>query len=113
MKRRVYRSLDRPATVFGIRGRFMWVAVILGTLALIVGLVVGGATSMLLGFGAGLLAAGAAYLFTLSLQSKIDEKDLFKMVVKRSYPTLYKVRPKHIRNIWQGFNLCPGKPLES
>ena len=25
MKRRVYRSLDRPATVFGIRGRFMWV----------------------------------------------------------------------------------------
>jgi len=113
MKRRVYRSLDRPATVFGIRGRFMWVAAILGTLALIVGLVAGKATSMILGFGAGLLAAGAAYLFTLSLQSRIEEKDLFKMVVKRSYPTLYRVRPKHIRNIWKGFNLASGKPLES
>ena len=105
MKRRVYRSLDRPATVFGIRGRFMWVFAVGGALALIVGLVVGGATSMILGFGAGLLAAVVAYLLTLSFQSKIDEKDLFKMIVKRSYPSLYRVRPKHVRNIWRGFNL--------
>ena len=109
MKRRVYRSLDRPATVFGIRGRFMWVFVLGGGLALVVGLVVGGATSMLPGFGAGLVAAMAAYFLTLSLQSKVDEKDIWKMVVKRSYPALYRVRPKHIRNIWRGFNLPTGK----
>ena len=105
MKRRVYRSLDRPATVFGIRGRFLWVAVLGGALALIVGLVVGALSSMIVGFGAGLLAALAAYFLTLSLQSKVDEKDLFKMIVKRSYPSLYRVRPKHVRNIWRGFNL--------
>ncbi len=105
MKRRVYRSLDRPATVFGIRGRFLWVAVLGGALALIVGLVVGAVSSMIVGFGAGLLAALAAYFLTLSLQSKVDEKDLFKMIVKRSYPSLYRVRPKHVRNIWRGFNL--------
>ena len=58
MKRRVYRSLDRPATVFGIRGRFLWVAVILLALALILGLVTGRAAGMLAGFGVGLLAAG-------------------------------------------------------
>ena len=105
MKRRVYRSLDRPATVFGIRGRFLWVAVLGGALAFIVGLVVGAVSSMIVGFGAGLLAALAAYFLTLSLQSKVDEKDLFKMIVKRSYPALYRVRPKHVRNIWRGFNL--------
>ena len=105
MKRRIYRSLDRPATVFGIRGRFLWVAVLGGALALIVGLVVGAVSSMIVGFGAGLLAALAAYFLTLSLQSKVDEKDLFKMIVKRSYPSLYRVRPKHVRNIWRGFNL--------
>ena len=105
MKRRVYRSLDRPATVFGIRGRFLWVAVLGGALALIVGLVVGAVSSMIVGFGAGLIAAIAAYFLTLSLQSKVDEKDLFKMIVKRSYPSLYRVRPKHVRNIWRGFNL--------
>ena len=76
MKRRVYRSLDRPATFFGIRGRFLWVAAIGGAMALVVGLVVGGATSMILGFGAGILAGVGAYLMTLSLQSRIDEKDL-------------------------------------
>ena len=110
MKRRVYRSLDHPATVFGIRGRLMWVFAVGGALALIVGLVVGGATSMILGFGAGILAGVGAYLMTLSLQSRIDEKDLFKMIIKRSYPSLYRVRPKHIRNLWRGFNLSSVKP---
>ncbi|MBR6038045.1 MAG: hypothetical protein IKP53_04810 [Candidatus Methanomethylophilaceae archaeon] len=112
MKRRVYRSLDRPATVFGIRGRFMYVMFVGGALALVVGLVAGRASSMVLGFGAGILAAVAAYLLTLSLQSKVDEKDIFKMVARRSYPTLYLVRPKHIRNIWKGFNLAAGKAAE-
>ena len=41
-----------------------------------------------------------------------DEKDIFKMVARRSYPTLYLVRPKHIRNIWKGFNLAAGKAAE-
>ncbi len=107
MRRRVYRSLDRPASVFGIRGRFLWVAALLGAMALIVGLVTGAATSMIVGFGAGLAGAGAAYLATLSLQSRIDEKDLVKTIVKRSFPTLYRVRPKHVRNLWRGFNLSP------
>ena len=109
MKRKVYRSLDRPATVFGIRGRFMWVFALGGGIALVAGLAVGGATSMLPGFGAGLAFALAAYFLTLSLQSKTDEKDIWKMVVKRSYPSLYRVRPKHIRNIWRGFNLPTGR----
>ena len=32
------------------------------------------------------------------------------MIVKRSYPALYRVPPKHIRNIWRGFNLFSGRP---
>ena len=79
-------------------------------MALVAGLVVGGATSKILGFGAGILAGVGAYLTTLSLQSRIDEKDLFKMIIKRSYPSLYRVRPKHIRNLWRGFNLSSVKP---
>lgn len=105
MKRRVYRSLDRCATVFGIRGRFIWVMALGGALALIVGMVVGAVAGMILGMGAGILGAAAAYFLTVSLQSKVDEKDIWKVVVKRGYPTLYRIRPKHIRNIWKGFNL--------
>ena len=73
---------------------------------------VGGAVSMLAGVGTALVGALAAYMATLSLQSKVDEKDIFKMVARRSYPTLYLVRPKHIRNIWKGFNLAAGKAAE-
>lgn len=105
MRRKVYRSLDRPAAVFGIRGRFLWVAALLGAFALVVGIVTGGAASMLAGTGAGIVCAAAAYLLVLSVQSRVDEKDLVKVIVKRSFPDLYRMRPMHVRNIWRGFNL--------
>lgn len=107
MRRRVYRSLDRPATVFGVRGRFLWVMALGGALSLIAGLIAGALAGMLAGTGAALIALGAAYLGVLSLQSRVAERDLVKVIVKRSYPALYRVRPKHIRNLWKGFNLSP------
>jgi hypothetical protein len=113
MKRRVYRSLDRPATVFGIRGRFLWVMALGGALALIIGMVVGSVTSMIVGFGAGLLAVTGAYFVTVSLQSRIDERDIWKMVVRQGFPALYRMKPKHIRNIWKGFNLEVEKSKEN
>lgn len=113
MKRRVYRSLDRPATVFGIRGRFLWVMALGGALALIIGMVVGSVTSMIVGFGAGLLAVTGAYFVTVSLQSRIDERDIWKMVVRQGFPALYRMKPKHIRNIWKGFNLEVEKTKEN
>ena len=113
MRRRVYRSLDRPATVFGIRGRFLWVMALGGALALIIGMVVGSVTSMIVGFGAGLLAVTGAYFVTVSLQSRIDERDIWKMVVRQGFPALYRMKPKHIRNLWKGFNLEVEKTKEN
>lgn len=105
MRRRVYRSLDRPATFFGIRGRFILVLGAGAGAAVCIGIIVGSMTSMLFGFGALLLVMVIAYFFTTSLQSKIDEKDIWKSVTRKGYPSMYRVRPKHIRNIWKGFNL--------
>ena len=113
MKRRVYRSLDRPATVFGIRGRFLWVMALGGALALIIGMVVGAVTSMIVGFGAGLLVVTGAYFVTVSLQTRIDERDIWKMVVRQGFPALYRMKPKHIRNIWKGINLEVEKTKEN
>lgn len=109
MRRRVYRSLDRPTSVFGIRGRFLLVMALGGALALIVGMTVGRAAGMLAGTGTGLLLTVAAYVLTQSLQSRIEEKDLAKILVRRTYPTLYRVHLKHIRNIWKGFNIRTGR----
>lgn len=105
MKRPVYRCLDRPATFFGIRGRFMLIMVPGLLLSLILGLIIGGMTSMLMGFGVILTVLIIFYFITVSLQSKIEEKDIWKIVMKLSYPDVYRMKPKHIRNIWKGFNL--------
>lgn len=105
MKRRVYRSLDRPATFFGVRGRFLIVFGLGFVLGLIISIIVGGMTSMLMGFGVLLVESVIIYLLTITLQEKIDEKDLYKLILRRRFPDIYRVQPKHIRNIWKGFNL--------
>ena len=106
MKRRVYRSLDRPATFFGIKGRFIVVMAAGSTVAVFLAIVIGGVTSMLVGFAVILVGAVIAYFLTTSLQSKIDEKDIWKSIEKRGYPDCYRVRTKHVRNIWRGFNMA-------
>lgn len=105
MKRKVYRSLDRPSSFFGIRGRFMLVMLAMTVAGLVPAVVVGRLTSMIFGFGALLLVAVAAYFVTTSLQAKIDEKDILKVIVRKRFPDVYRVRTKSLRNIWKGFNL--------
>ena len=50
---------------------------------------------------------------TVSLQTRIDERDIWKMVVRLGFPDLYRIRPKHIRNLWKGFNLETEKEKEN
>ncbi len=109
MRRRVYRSLDRPSTFLGIRGRFLIVMGLGGAISVIIALVVGQLTSMLVGFGVAILLMAAFYFLTTSLQAKIPEKNIWKILVKRAYPGVYRTTPKHVRNIWRGFNLAPRK----
>lgn len=105
MRRKVYRSLDRPSTFFGIRGRFIILTLAMVAVGLIPAITLGRLTNMLLGFGVLLVVAVVAYFITTALQSKIDEKDIWKTVAKWRFPDRYRMRPKSLRNIWKGFNL--------
>jgi len=109
MKRKVYKSIDHRAEFFGIRGRYLYLTFLLIALDLVVAITVGTAVSMLAGVGTGIAGALAAYFLVLSLEGKVGERHLLKVIVKRGYPTLYRVRPKHVRNIWRGFNLPAGQ----
>lgn len=108
MKRRVYRSLDRPASIFGIKGRFMLLVGIGAGLAAVIGIVVGKVASMLAGVGTVLLIMLGVYFLTTSLQARIDEKDIWKVIVRRAYPDAYRVSPKPLRTMWKGFNMPAG-----
>ncbi len=105
MRRKVYRSLDKPSEFFGIKGRFMLILLLFAGLCAVISIIIGQVFGMIIGIGAGILSVVVAYLCVLTIQSKIKEKDLFKMLNRMSYPTVYSFRPKHIRNIWRGFNL--------
>ena len=109
MRRKVYRSLDQPSAFFGIRGRFILVMLVGTALVSVPSLVIGMVTTALLGGDVFLIGAASAYMFTLSLQTRVDEKDFWKAVSRRAYPAVYRVRPKHIRNLWRGFNLPSGE----
>lgn len=110
MRRRVYRSLDRPASVFGIKGRFMILMGLGAALSTVAGIVVGKLTGMLGGVATVIAAVLASYFATTSVQSRIDEKDIWKVLAKRSFPDVYRVRPKPLRTMWKGFNLTAGPP---
>lgn len=105
MRRRVYRSLDRPASIFGIKGRFMLLVGAGAGLSAVVGIIIGKVTSMLAGIGVVLLLMLGVYFLTTSLQARIDEKDIWKVVIRKSYPEAYRVRPKPLRTVWKGFNM--------
>ena len=105
MTRKVYRSLDRSASVFGIRGRYLVVMAVGAGLALVVGVAVGSALGMIPGAGVTLLGGLAAYIATVTVQSKIDERDLVKVIARGSLPWAWKVPPRHVRNLWKGLGL--------
>ncbi len=105
MRKKVYRSLDKPSEFFGIKGRFMMVMFFLCVFSIALSVMVGQLTGMIFGIGAAILLCAISYLATIVLQSRIKEKDFFKAVTKKLYPGIYTVRPKHIRNIWKGINL--------
>ncbi len=105
MRRRVYRSLDKPSEFFGIKGRFMMVMFFLSVCGITLSIMVGQIMGMIFGIGAAILLCAISYFITIVMQSKTKEKDFFKIVTKKLYPQVYAMRPKHIRNIWKGFNL--------
>jgi len=77
----------------------------LSVAGLVPAVAVGRISSMLFSFGVFLIEAVAAYFVTTSLQAKIDEKDIMKVVAKKRFPDVYRVRTKSLRNIWKGFSL--------
>lgn len=93
MKCKVYRSLDRPSSFFGIKGRFLgWYLLLAGgilTLSVAVGLAAAG----ILGFVLFVLGAAGAYVLVMSLQDKSSDREFSLRLAARKYPRFYRIRP--------------------
>ena len=93
MRCRVYRSLDKPSSFFGLRGRFvLWCAGGIGV-SLALGLVVGLLTVSLFGMITCFAGAAASYLFVTSLQGKMSDREFSKKLLAGKYPEYVHLKP--------------------
>ena len=94
MKCKVYRSLDRPSSFFGLRGRFITVCAAGLGLSLAFALVVGAVTFPLVGTAVFLLGAAGSYLLATSIQGRMSERTFGKRILARKYPGYIRLRPR-------------------
>lgn len=96
MRYRVWRSLDRPSSFFGIRGKFAYVFLAItgagAAVSFIAGKFTGGFTGMLL-FAA---SAVGSYLTVMSLQGKMTDRGLSRRTASRRIPKRARVLPRSV-----------------
>lgn len=101
MRCTVYRSLDKPAAFFGIRGRFTaWFAVILAGV-LLLALVAGAMTDTIVGVVAFIAGGGSAYLFVMGLQGKTSDRTFSLRMNSRRYVQYVRVPAGAMRHVWR------------
>ena len=99
MKLKVYRSLDRPAAFFGIKGRYQSLALYAFATDLAVSFLLARATNGLLGVMAFILLGGLIYVGTLYLQDRNSERALTRLLASRHLPGFIKTRPMRISSL--------------
>ncbi len=100
---RVYRSLDRPLSFFGIKGRFTMIAGVgLGVsalLALIMGNTSGNSLVGLLTFLGG---AVVSVVFVFTLQARFSERTLVKFIAAKKIPSFIRFGQISVFSIVRG-----------
>ena len=94
MKHRVYRNLDRPFTLLGVKGRYIPVALggLLGILVLSV--VLGTVFGTFVGLASAAVLIVGGYLALTEVQSRYGEKGLSRFFAGRRLPRFIIVRSK-------------------
>ena len=94
---RVYRNQDRPFTLFGVKGRYIPVALV-GLLGIvIVSIVVGSAMGTFAGLVSALSLVVGGYLLLVEVQNRYGEKGLTRFLAGRRLPKFILIRTK----IWK------------
>ena len=95
----VYKSLDNPSSMFGIKGSYLgWVAAGAGA-GLVVAVIAGGFIGGLGGVIVFLACLVASYLGTLVMQAKYSERERKKWLASRKIPDVVVFRPETARDM--------------
>ena len=97
MRYAVYRNLDRPFTLLGIKGKYIAVTGVALVCCIIIGLITGAIAGTFAGLAATLILAVATYLTVAEVQQRFPEKALSRKLAGLSLPKFITIRSK----IWK------------
>ena len=94
MRYRVYRNLDRPFTILGVKGRYIPVALagLLGIVVLAIDL--GTVFGTFIGLASAVVFIVGGYLALTEIQQKFGEKQLSRFIAGKRLPQFILVRSK-------------------
>lgn len=94
MRYKVWRSLDRPSSFFGVKGKFAYVFLGLAGAGAMLSFVIGGMMGSLVGMIAFALCCVGAYMGVISLQGKMTDRGLSRFLASRKTPRFIHTRPR-------------------
>ena len=100
MRCRVYRSLDNPPSLLGLKGAYMlWCLAALGASTL-VSVLVGSLTSSIVGTLLFLAGGVASYLAVTVLQGRYSEKELHRLLSAFRLHRWILMQPQRFPELW-------------
>ena len=94
MRKTVYRNLDRPFSLFGIKGSFLGVAGVGIGGILIISIVIGSITNTFIGLVAAVVCLAAGYLTLSEIQQKFGQKTLARKISGLNLPHFIRINSK-------------------
>ena len=99
MKKRIYKSLDKSSSLFGLRGTYLtWGIMGIGA-ALCIAFMIGSVTSGLIGTICFVIFGVVAYLFVIYYQSKYSERERDKWLSAKKLPDIIVLSPRPINKM--------------
>ena len=99
MRTKVYRNLDRPFSLFGIKGRFIALAGALALCIIIISLVVGSVAGSVTGLVAAAVLLAVGYVSVAEVQQRFGMKSLSRWTTGLSLPEYVIIRNKVWRRL--------------
>lgn len=94
MKIVIYRNIDRPFSLFGIKGMFVMVFMSLAVISVLLSLLIGAMTYTIVGLVFLLVVLFALYLGISIVQGRYREKDILRMINSLRMPSFIITRHK-------------------
>ncbi len=93
---KVFKALDKPSSLFGLRGSYLYFCVGGIFVAAVVALIIASAGIKIFAWIIFFVLAAAAYFVTLQVQAKLSEKERTKWFCSHRLPSCVRIPPRRL-----------------